>query len=420
MSWTDRLAPTIKLTSPRGLEFEALWRGNDRKKEKKLGEFSPPKRAGTIVQDLDITSVSYPLTFIFDGDNHDLTAKLFFEACSENGVWNVTHPMHGKLELQLISVVEKDQPITNGNFTEFESQWIEPLKDDGVVSSAELAEGIQEQIKQLNDSTAGQLEDVSDQSTASRIQALKNAAGQVSNAINVGLSSLSELSADIARVTNAIQRSTTANLANPLVQVNSLATQIQVAAQAPSLATDNIQSRSDDYATVIEGLTTLSFDNPTPENINFAAMKEIGLVSLTATLSQIVSTGELTTRSEAVTLAETLSDTLDLITNSLDQDQEIYQNNLLENQYFSQSQSYSDLVLLIGLGIEYLLRASFDLSIEKRFVLNRDRSPIEITISEYGTLGDNDENFDLFISSNNLKDKEILLLPAGKEVVVYV
>ena len=43
-----------------------------------------------------------------------------------------------------------------------------------------------------------------------------------------------------------------------------------------------------------------------------------------------------------------------------------------------------------------------------------------ITIDEYGELGDNDINYDLFISSNNLKGNDILLLEAGREVVVYV
>lgn len=68
----------------------------------------------------------------------------------------------------------------------------------------------------------------------------------------------------------------------------------------------------------------------------------------------------------------------------------------------------------------YLLRSVFDLSVEKRFKLEKRRAPIEITISEYGSLGDDDSNFQLFIDSNGLKGNDILILPEGREVVVYL
>ncbi len=56
----------------------------------------------------------------------------------------------------------------------------------------------------------------------------------------------------------------------------------------------------------------------------------------------------------------------------------------------------------------------------KRFTLSRPRAPIEITISEYGELGPEDSYLDLFIASNHLRSDEVILLPAGREVVVYV
>ena len=84
MSWVDRLRETIKFVSPSGRVFEALWIGNDRTKTKKLGQFSPPKRRGTIIQDLDVDSTVYPLNFIFEGTNHDIEASLFFQTCDEN------------------------------------------------------------------------------------------------------------------------------------------------------------------------------------------------------------------------------------------------------------------------------------------------------------------------------------------------
>jgi hypothetical protein len=40
-------------------------------------------------------------------------------------------------------------------------------------------------------------------------------------------------------------------------------------------------------------------------------------------------------------------------------------------------------------------------------------------VTEYGSLGDADANYDLFVRSNNLSGNDILLIPAGREVVIY-
>lgn len=420
MSYEERLSETIDFTSPMGRQFSALWRGNDRTKGKKLGLFSPPKRKGTIVQDLDVDATKYPIPILFDGENHDLISALFFETCNESGAWKVKHPVNGELELQLVSVTEKVQPITNASFTELETEWIVPLAVDEITSSAELADKIEEQIKAINESTAGQLDSVSKQTTASQIQALKDAAQQAADTIKNGLESISNLSADIANITNAIQRATTSNLLNPTVAIGSLATQIQKAAQDPSLATDNISERISSYSNVIVAISGAEPEVPTQEAKNTLAVKELALTSLLSTLPRIATTGTLSTRQEAVNLAETIADTFLAITDNLDQSQELFSDNLLSNQYFSQSQSYSDTEQLIALAIEYLIKTSFDLKVEKRFTLKTDKTPIDITISEYGTIGENDSNLDFFISTNKLKNTDILLLRAGTEVVVYV
>ena len=62
----------------------------------------------------------------------------------------------------------------------------------------------------------------------------------------------------------------------------------------------------------------------------------------------------------------------------------------------------------------------FDLKIETRFVLGKYETPMNLTVQEYGTLGAGDENLDLFISTNNLHGDNVILLPPGFEVVVYV
>ena len=420
MTWYDRLAKNIIMISPNGTRFEAKWRGSDRSKSKKLGTYSPPNKVGTVVQDLDNDAVKYPMSIIFDGVNHDLTSNLFFVTCDEKGTWDVNHPIHGELKLQLVTVAQKDQPVTDGNYTMFDLQWIEPLEDDSFISSAKLSEDIQIQLQKLNESSSLQLEEIADQESAFTVQSLKNAFSSYNDLITDVLSSLTNLSADIARVVNGIQRAINSALQNPLLAINSISSQIQLLVQTPSLASDNIQDRLNAYTSLGN-----SFFGEQPSEISLAgrntvAVKELVLTSIISTMPQIVTTGQIQTRNEALLFAEILSSYLDSITNELDTTQELFNDTTIDIRYFSQSGAYPDLVQLVALSIQFLLRASFDLKIEKRFKLKNDRAPIEVCISEYGELGENDEVFDFFIESNSLKGDEILLLPAGKEVVIYV
>ena len=110
-----QLQPSIKLTSPAGIEFEALSRGGERTREKKIGIFGYPDIPGDVTQDLNVNSTKYPLDIFFTGKNHDIEADEFWTATAETGLWEVVHPVKGILSLQFMSVREGINPITEGN-----------------------------------------------------------------------------------------------------------------------------------------------------------------------------------------------------------------------------------------------------------------------------------------------------------------
>lgn len=87
----------------------------------------------------------------------------------------------------------------------------------------------------------------------------------------------------------------------------------------------------------------------------------------------------------------------------------------IDKQYIANSQNYTSLVNVYTLTMQYLLSQFFNLATEKRFTIKNKRSPLEICVTEYGTI----DNYDLFIESNELSGDEILLLNPGKEVVIY-
>jgi len=156
------------------------------------------------------------------------------------------------------------------------------------------------------------------------------------------------------------------------------------------------------------------------KNRNIAAVYELYLTATITTACQVATTGQLETRTQAINAAESIAKMFSDITVILDANQEQFENLDLDFQYFSQSQAWQDLSLLVATTTNYLLQASFELAVEKFIVLRRPMTPADITVQEYGTHGEDDSNLTLFIDSNKLKGNDILLLPAGREVVVYV
>ena len=415
MNWRDRLRPEIKLTSPSGTEFIASWTGNERSIEKKLGIFEYPKIKGAIVQDLDVGGTKYPLTIFFDGENNDIEARKFFEACKERGVWNVIHPIYGELNLQLMSVTEDSQPVSSGNITKIKTEWIEPIIKGVTSSVQEIENSVRNNAKVLNKTAQNQFNHIVELDAPSKTTQLKNSVVSTVKVIDTALSSLYKQSAEITSKFLSIKRGITQGLTETELDVLGLAGQISTLVVLPMEAIIDIDARLAAFIELLERLKTGTV-RPTAANINAVAVQELTMVSIMGAVNQIAIDGNLDSREHAVEIIETISNSFLEITAALDAQQEAYQLNGIDNQYFSQSQTFNSATKLNGQTVSALLRKLFDLTVAKRFTLTRNRAPVEISATEYQSLN----RLDFFIKSNKLKGDDILLLPAGREVVVYL
>ena len=419
--WRARVRETIELTSPEGTNFSAKWQSGPRDFDKKLGVFLYPKVKGNIVQDLDANSTRYTTKLFFDGEQNDKDANKFFLACRETGTWQITHPIHGFLELQLVSVRELNDPVGSGNVTEIDVQWIEPLDPLTLKTASELAAQLDEKIKDLNTNAAQQFADNLNQKSEAFSRAIESATTKATLITNTVTKPLFDSIDALDNAITAIQQGINDVKTQTTILTDSLAGQLQQLTQLPSLGIGDGQSKSKVYSDLVDGLVdVLPITIRQPEIArNEAAVSELCMVAAIGAVAKVATVSTLVTRAQAIQLASNITELFDTVTEKLDESQTDFEDEDFVTQYFSQTQTYKTASDLIATANQYLLTLAPSLQIEKRIILDRPRAPIEITISEYGDLGVDDANFDLFISTNELKGDEILMLDRGTEVVVY-
>jgi hypothetical protein len=389
--------------------------------QKKLGIFSYPLVRGERVQDLEVNAIRYPILIFFEGENHDLEAENFFQSCKQRGLWEIVHPVKGTLFLQMVSVTESIQPVEDANRTAITLEFIEPLQDEALVSDTELQGLSASGLDQMNSKSATSLATKINTAAARGRAAITSVTNKITTSINTVMAPLyagvAAAQSIMDGAQSAIQETINAVVFEPLA----FAGQVKTLMQTPALAVADTKARLSSYrdlATEIFEIENLSLRE---DGVNTAIVKEAFLVGMIGALSIIATTSsDIETRTEAIDAADDILNLFDDIVDNLDEHQTQFEDLTVDKQYFSQSDIYPDTLRQISYSLRYLLQAIADLKIEKRITLKEKTPPILIAMKEYGGPGDGDVNFDFFIKTNNLKKDEILLLPAGREVRVYV
>lgn len=417
--WRARVRPVIEFVSPEGNTFTALWQKNKKPIEKKLGIFSYPKLNGAIVQDLGNSGTRYPLTVFFDGIDNDIESARFVSSFSESGTWQVNHPVDGILTLQPVSINQDINPTENGSYTLVETEWIQPVSDEVIKSTSELASEIDAGKIEVNTQASSQAQDVTQDLAGEQI-AIKQATEKGQTAFQQNLKNIYEISSTAAAQVDAISAAITATITATTINTLSLAGQIQALIITPGLVVTDLGSKIDAYKKMVADIFNFSPTTTLKDDKNTVLIQESFLSGIIAATADMITIAEFDTKLQVL---QTIEDILSLYNSIIDGLDDIMSNFSSEDfdlQYFSQSESFQSATQLLASIIAYLLRVSFNLKIEKTIILDQDKAPIRIVIEQYGELGENDILLDQFIESNNLKGNEILVIPGGKSVVVYV
>lgn len=430
MSWQERTLPIILLTSPTGEFFEAKWARDERSYEKSVQRDKYPLIHGETGYDLAGGADGYDITILFDGENCDIDAAKFFEACKAIGTWWVAHPVHGMIELQLLSIRHVVDPTTSGGCVEVETKWFEPLDPVTFQTMRTMTGAIDAQFAAVSASSAAAFAGAAAGAGFSEIGAIVNAVNIANAAINkiaevafyastneeakaIGREQSEAAQAELTDQTDAA-RADTADFDPEAIAValNSCITSPLLAAPDAKYVTTAMDAAADSFIA----------DIPTGTNTASAMRAHVAEVALEAVICGAclgTTLGEITTRTQAIASAQALSDMFDKVTDALDAVQDQFDGNVrAERRYYAQTETYQAALTLVAKSIEYLIIRSFDLAIEKRITITRDKTPIQICCEEFGI--DGDDRLDDFIEWNQFEGDDVELVPAGREVVLYV
>lgn len=416
-TWRDRLSATIRLTSPDGTGFEAKWRGDPRSGEKRLGIFSGPHWSGNVVQDLGVEADRYTFTIYFEGVDHDIFAGYFHEACKQRGTWTIVHPVHGTVELNLVRWTCNDDPTESGNVTQIDTEWVEPLNPQTLKTARQMAGIVDSLLVDYYVASTMWYEETVYDDTFGEQQACGQTADRLATAAESDLGDLARGNSDVRSAYNASVDGLADAVSSDTFSAASIASNLRGIIQAPALGSTDIEESLAAYSAYIDAvIETLPSGLPSNRAANKLATCESALDSALGAVCRVVTTGKLTTRAQAIAAAQSIAEMLSRVTSALDDAAELFNGRRIDRQYFSQAATYQAAVSAISKAVEYLLTAAFDLAVEKRFTLDRPKAPIGIVIEQYG----DESRLDEFIATNSLRGIEILVLPAGREVVVYV
>ena len=413
----------ITLTAPDGSWWSPSWQGNDIEAAKLVGQFNTPLADGTVTQDLGSKGLVFPLTLSFEGDYHDKQAFSFLRALSQRGPWTVTHPVYGDFILQPISATLSAQPVSSGNITKIESSWIETALIDTILSVSELSGQLSDQVDAVNASASAQFQaaiNLADPEAmaAAAIAGVNGLASFSGSKLFSIIQGVSDVQGALATAYAGAQAALTAV---PMDVINA-ASQIQTLIQFPAVIIADLGAKVTAFGDFAGRIMDSLVPGSDADSRNQAVMSELYLAAAVTGAAEAVVASTPTTREQAIQAITDVNALLTNVTAALDAVQTASAGNLAVDQYFSNSLCFADLARLTGLVAAYLLRLIFDLKVAERFTLTVPKPPIRIAIEEYGTEYSSDgiSNFDLFIASNALHGNDIILLPAGREVVVYV
>ena len=408
MTWQDRLAE-YAYTSPSGTRFVFEYTTLERQFDKNTSGYNFPGVAGTYVQDLGSSDHRYPSRFIFWGDDHDLEAQAFEAGLKETGRGKLEHPRDGLRDVVPFGTITFREDLVNAaNQTVVDVEFWETTLDLFPQGASDPFAAVTSAVGLTNDSSATDFADGVDISTAFRRVSLADRLSAAVGVTRETLGTIATIETSIARQFFATADSIQLNIDNFIAAPLALARQTQQLLQLPARIRSNLTQQLDTYSTLIASLT--GGDDPVRANTNDYRNDELfAIASVGASILSVVS-ADFQTRPQILNAAATVVQQFEAVNTWREE-------NYAALDITDTGETYQALQDAVALTSGLLIEISFTLAIERRVVLDRARTMIDLCAEFYGEV---DAKLNFFIDTNDLSGDEIKEVPAGREVVFYL
>lgn len=414
MAWNDRIRDAA-YTSPGGTRLTFTYENVRKTVDKKTTGFEFPDADGTYVQDLGHSGRRYPLRVFFWGDDYDQDAEAFEAALLERGTGKLEHPIYGTVDVVPFgTITRRDDLKTSANQAVIELTFWETIGLIYPSAQTDPASAVLASVDEYNAAVSEEFQEVTDLDSAVEQATFKNSYQALLDSASSGLQAVADVQDDVRQQFDAIVDSVNQGIDVLVSQPLTLAFQTTQLIQSPARALANIEARLDAYGNLANSI--ISGDGavvePSSDSRSSNEFHTNDLYASTYVTGSVVSVvnNQFSTKTEALQAAEAVLTQLDDITNWRDQ-------NFQSLEEVDTGGAYQKLQEAVAITAGFLVEISFSLKQERRIVLDRDRTIIDLAAELYGSV---DDQLDFLIISNDLSGSEILELPKGREIVFYV
>ncbi len=416
MPWQDRIREAA-YTSPSGERMVFDYEDVRRAFEKKTTGYNFPDADGTYVQDLGSTGRQYPLRVFFSGPDYDLAADAFEALLVERGTGKLEHPIYGTAEVVPFgTVTRRDDLKTAANQAVIEVTFWETTGLVYPTAETDPAVDVLSAVEAYNAAAAEQFAGSLDVSRAVERATLRSTVEGLLSSTVEGLRAVAAVQDNVRRqfddVASSVNLAVDTLIADPL----SLAFQTALLIEAPARAAANISARLSAYRDLAaalvrgDGAAVNGGGRDTREANTFHARDLFASTYVAGSVLSVVN-NQFETKPEALQAASAVLSQFDTVAAWRD-------DNYAALEQVDTGGAYQQLQEAVAVTAGYLVYISFSLKQERRLVLDRNRTIIDLCAELYGSVSD--ERLDFFINSNRLSGSEILEMPRGREVVYYV
>lgn len=427
-SWENRLRDGA-YTSPGGTRLEYEYEDVGREWDKRGSVFEFGGIDGTYVQQTGNTGRRYPMRIFFSGRNHDRLATLFEVALLEEGIGKLEHPLYGTVDVVPFgTITRRDDLKTAANQTVFEVTFFTTV---GAVYPQSGTHPESEILTALDAINVASAEDFTNGTDLRGALNQSTGKATVRNAVKQAGAALGPVAAETAEVSRGfIDLKTEIDVGLPVLieDPRGLALKLNELVQLPGQAATAIVAKLQAFADFALGIFTSSAGKPEVALAPGSSIpvrrariaNDFRIADLFATAAvagsvQAVISHRFETKPQALAAAEEVIRQFDAVVVWRDAGFGALADAGAIDQ-LDTGGAYQALQHAVALAAGFLIQISFTLVPERRIVLDRARTIIDLAAELYGSV---DDRLDFLISSNELTGDETLELPAGKVIKYY-